>query len=141
MTPPFHEILKQIKPAVVGIGLLAEPADPFSLVVQGTGFVIDPSGWVMTNKHVAELLIQERGGRVGVRNSIARAVFFLEREEPKVIEGHRIDREYGAVTCPIGEVAAPPVGRHLLEASCARGGLVAELARRLDVLPPLGGEG
>jgi len=108
MTPPFHEILKQIKPAVVGIGLLAEPADPFSLVVQGTGFVIDPSGWVMTNKHVAELLIQERGGRVGVRNSIARAVFFLEREEPKVIEGHRIDREYGAVTCPIVEVAAPP---------------------------------
>src|SRR6267143_5499501 len=94
MTPPFHEILKQIKPAVVGIGLLAEPADPFSLVVQGTGFVIDPSGWVMTNKHVAELLIQERDGKVGVRNAIARAVFFLERAEPKVIEGHKIEREY-----------------------------------------------
>jgi S1-C subfamily serine protease len=108
MTPPFHEILKQIKPAVVGIGLLAEPADPFSLVVQGTGFVVDPSGWVMTNKHVAALLIQDRDGKVGVRNGIARALFFLERAEPKVIEGHRIDREYGALTCPIVEIAAPP---------------------------------
>ncbi len=108
MTPPFHQILKQVKPAVVGIGLLAEPADPFSLVVQGTGFVVDPSGWVMTNKHVAELLIQERDGKVGVRNAIARALFFLEREESKVIEGHRIDREYGALTCPIVEITAPP---------------------------------
>lgn len=108
----FHEILQQVKPAVVGIGLLADPADPFSLVVQGTGFVVDPSGLVMTNKHVAELLTQQRDGKIGVRNAIARAVFFVERSEPKVLAGHKIDREYGAVTCPIVEIAAPPGDLH-----------------------------
>jgi S1-C subfamily serine protease len=108
MAAPFHAILAQIKPAVVGIGLLADAGDPFSLIVQGTGFVVDPSGWVMTNKHVAELLIQHRDGKVGVRNAIARAVFFLERSAPKVIAGHKIDREHGAVICPIVEIAAPP---------------------------------
>ena len=90
MPARFHEILQQVKPAVVGIGLLANPGDPFSLVVHGTGFVVDPSGWVMTNKHVAELLIPQRDGKIGVRNAIARAVFFLERSEPKVLAGIRL---------------------------------------------------
>ena len=75
MTQHFCEVLEHIKPAVVGIGLLVNPVDPYSVVVQGTGFVIDPSGWIMTNKHVAQLLIHQGDGRVGVRNAIARAVF------------------------------------------------------------------
>ena len=104
----FHEILGQVKPAVVGIGLLSDPADPFSLVIQGTGFVVDSSGWIMTNKHVANLLLQERDGRVGVRNAIARAAFFLWRSEPKILAGHTIEREYGVLTCPITEIATPP---------------------------------
>jgi serine protease Do len=111
MALAFHEILQQIKPAVVGIGLLADPADPLSVVIQGTGFVVDPGGWVMTNKHVAELLLQERDGKVGVRNAIARAVFFIERTEPRVVEGHKFEREHGAAPCPIVEIAAPPGNR------------------------------
>jgi S1-C subfamily serine protease len=117
MTLSFHEVLPQIKPAVVGIGLLADPADPLSVVIQGTGFVVDPQGTgfvvdprglVMTNKHVAELLVQERDGKIGVRNAIARAVFFLERTEPRVVAGHTLERQRGAAPCPITAVSAPP---------------------------------
>jgi serine protease Do len=108
MPSSFQAVLQQIKPAVVGIGLLADPADPLSVVIQGTGFIVDPNGLVMTNKHVAELLIQERDGKIGVRNAIARAVFFLDRTEPRVVAGHRIEHEHGAAPCPITEVAAPP---------------------------------
>jgi S1-C subfamily serine protease len=104
----FPDVLQHVKSGVVGIGLLANPDDPLSVVIQGTGFIVDPSGLVMTNKHVAELLMTEREGKVGIRNAIARAVVFAERAEPRVVHGHAFERERGAAPFPIVEVTMPP---------------------------------
>jgi serine protease Do len=104
----FQDVLQRIKPAVVGIGLLADPSDPLSVVIRGTGFIVDPNGLVMTNKHVSELLMGKRDGKVGVRNAIARAVVFGERTEPRAVAGHKFERQWGAAPCPIIEVASPP---------------------------------
>jgi S1-C subfamily serine protease len=104
----FQEVLQRVKPGVVGIGLLADPNDPLSVVIRGTGFIVDASGLVMTNKHVSELLMGNREGKVGVRNAIARAVIFGERTEPRAVAGHKFERQWGAAPCPIIEVASPP---------------------------------
>jgi S1-C subfamily serine protease len=104
----FPDVLLRVKPAVVGIGLLADPSDPLSVVIRGTGFIVDTSGLVMTNKHVAELLMEERDGKLVVRNAIARAVVFVEKAQPRIIDGREFERERGAAPCPIIEVSAPP---------------------------------
>jgi len=105
---PSKTYFSAVKPAVVGIGLLADPNDSLSVVIRGTGFIVDPSGLVMTNKHVSELLMVDRDGRIGVRNAIARAVVFVDRTEPRAVAGHKFERERGPAPCPIIEVASPP---------------------------------
>jgi hypothetical protein len=74
----FRDVVTHIKPAVVGMGMLADEHDPISVVIFGTGFIVDRSGWIMTNRHVAENFIAERNGVIGVRNALARAVLFVD---------------------------------------------------------------
>jgi hypothetical protein len=52
-----RDVVATIRSAVIGLGLLADEHDPLSVVIIGTGFVVHPDGWVMTNRHVAELFI------------------------------------------------------------------------------------
>ena len=88
------------------MGLLLNPDDPLSVRIIGTGFFVDPSGWIMTNRHVAEAFMTERDGRIGVRNAIARAVVFAEgagRTIPGT--GERAIAGVGAIPCPIVETA------------------------------------
>ena len=64
----FVEAFDQIRSSVVGIGLRDDPKH----TIIGTGFVAHPSGWVITNRHVVEALLQQTtDGRVGLRNGAA----------------------------------------------------------------------
>jgi S1-C subfamily serine protease len=102
----FQDVVSKIKPAVVGLGLLTNPADPFSVVIIGTGFFVDPSGWIMTNRHVAEKFVTERDGRIGVRNTVARAVVFTEGTgRPIPGTNEKAVAGFGAIPCPIIETA------------------------------------
>jgi S1-C subfamily serine protease len=105
----FHEAIKDVKRAVVGLGLLADPQDPLSVVIQGTGFVVHPEGWIMTNRHVAELFFGEREGVYGVRNAIARAVVFVETLKPIPGTAGQPALHHGLAPCPVLEVAMPPI--------------------------------
>jgi len=107
----FQEVIKNVKPAVVGLGLLADAQDPLSVVIQGTGFVVHPEGWIMTNRHVAELFLVERDGIFGVRNAIARAVVFVETVRRLPGDTGQPVLHHGIVPCPILEVAMPPIER------------------------------
>ena len=88
------------------MGLLSNPDDPFSVFISGTGFCIHPSGWIMTNRHVAEKFATERHGRLGVQNSVARAVVFTEAAG-RTIPGtnEKAVAGFGAIPCPIIEVS------------------------------------
>jgi S1-C subfamily serine protease len=104
----FPDVVANIRPTVVGMGLLADQRDPLSVVILGTGFLIDDDGGIMTNRHVAEAFIGQGDRSLGVRNSTARAVLFVEaagRELPggrgKAVGG------FGSVPCPIVEITMP----------------------------------
>jgi S1-C subfamily serine protease len=103
---PFQDVVSKIKPAVVGMGLLQNPDDPLSVFIIGTGFFVHPSGWIMTNRHVAEKFVTVRDGKIGVRNTVARAVVFTDgagRPIPGINE--RAVAGFGAIPCPIIETA------------------------------------
>lgn len=105
----FPEIVANIRPTVVGMGLLADHRDPLSTVILGTGFLVDQDGWILTNRHVAELFVGQGDRRFGVRNALARAVLFVEAAGRELPGGHgRAAGGFGAVPCPIVEIAMPP---------------------------------
>lgn len=49
----FQEAYKKIRPSIVGLGFRKDP----EYKIIGTGFIIHPSGWIMTNKHVINTLL------------------------------------------------------------------------------------
>jgi len=102
----FREAIARIKPAVVGMGFLLNPDDPLSVVIIGTGFFVDPSGWIITNRHVAEQFVAERDGEIGVKNAIARAVVFADGVG-RPIPGRNASAVagVGVIPCPIIETA------------------------------------
>ena len=116
-TVPFPDIVESIRPSVVGMGLLANPRDPLSVVILGTGFLIDDDGGILTNHHVAEAFIGQGDRRVGVRNSVARAVLFVEASGRELPQGYgKAVGGFGTVPCPIVEITmaseAPDVAPH-----------------------------
>jgi serine protease Do len=59
--PSFSELVKQVAPAVVNIDVAKDSGNPRGLALpmgdrvqrgQGSGFIIDPSGYIVTNNHV-----------------------------------------------------------------------------------------
>jgi len=61
---------------VVGMGLIADPHDEFSVVILGTGFLVDNNGWIMTNRHVAEIFIGQ-GDQLENRGQTGRSPNFV----------------------------------------------------------------
>ncbi len=104
----FRDVVAKIKPAVVGLGMLEDERDPLSVVIVGTGFIVDPNGWIMTNRHVAELFLIERDGKVSVRNALARAVLFVDSTGQQIPHtGQPAKGGVGAAPFPIVEVSFP----------------------------------
>lgn len=109
MIVAFPDIVANMREAVVGMGLLADQRDPLSVVILGTGFLIDDDGGIMTNRHVAEVFIGQGDRRFGVRNSVARAVLFVEAAGRDLPGGRgRAVGGFGTVPCPIVEILMPP---------------------------------
>ena len=105
----FREVVQRIKPAVVGIGVLTDQRDPLSVVIFGTGFVVHPDGWIMTNRHVAEILVVEQNGVKGVRNALARAVLFVDATGREIAStGKKAVGGFGVAPFPIIEIRMPP---------------------------------
>lgn len=108
---PFPDIVESIRPSVVGMGLLADPRDPLSVIILGTGFLIDDDGAILTNHHVAEAFVGQGDRRIGVRNSVARAVLFVEASGRELPEGRgNAVGGFGAVPCPIVEITMASEG-------------------------------
>lgn len=74
----FRNGFKTIRPSLVGIGRRNDPEHQ----IIGTGFIVDETGWIMTNKHVLEPLLIKKNGKIGVRNDSA-VYFFIEKEAPE----------------------------------------------------------
>jgi S1-C subfamily serine protease len=53
----FQGAFKKIKPSIVGIGIRNDPT--YSIL--GSGAVLHPDGWVLTNRHVLEPLLNDDG--------------------------------------------------------------------------------
>ena len=71
MSSDFQQAFKNIRPSVVGIG----HRDNSGFHFVGTGFVFDSSGWIMTNRHVLEVLVKREGDKLKLR--LSDAVVFL----------------------------------------------------------------
>ena len=105
----FQDIVERIRPAIVGLGVLSDPEDELSVYILGTGFVVHPSGWIMTNWHVVEEFKGERDGVIGVRNAISRAVLFISAAGREIGQTGKIAvGGFGALPCPVVEIAWPP---------------------------------
>jgi hypothetical protein len=74
MTVDFRLAAQNLRRAIVGIGWRNDP----EFQIFGTGFLIDASGSIMTNRHVLEPLLDEKEHRV--RNDAA--AFLFVRAEP-----------------------------------------------------------
>jgi S1-C subfamily serine protease len=57
MSSDFQQAFINIRSSVVGIG----HRDNSGFHFVGTGFVFDSSGWIMTNRHVLEVLVEREG--------------------------------------------------------------------------------
>lgn len=95
----FQAAFKRIRPSIVGIGLRYDP----EYKIFGSGFIIHPHGWIMTNRHVLEhLLVKTENGKFGIKPNAA-AFLFIQAppEEGFVAVG-------GMVASQIIELAVPP---------------------------------
>jgi S1-C subfamily serine protease len=71
MNSDFQQAFKNIRQSVVGIGY----RDNSGFHFVGTGFVFDSSGWIMTNRHVLEVLVKREDDKLKLR--FGDAVVFL----------------------------------------------------------------
>jgi S1-C subfamily serine protease len=78
MNSDFREAYKIVRPSIVGIG----HTNGSELEIFGTGFLIDSSGWIMTNRHVLNPLLVEKDGKIGIASSAA-AFLFIKPKPPE----------------------------------------------------------
>lgn len=92
----FREAFNKIRYSVVGIGIRNDP----EYEIFGTGTIIHPSGWILTNKHVLDPLIDPKLNKIR-----ADAAAFLFIENPP--EGE-FDIVAGIGVASIVELTFPP---------------------------------
>lgn len=94
----FQNAYKTIRPSIVGLGFRNDP----EYRIIGSGFIVHEGGWIMTNKHVLDVLLTSKDGRVGLHPSAA-AFFFIKTEIEEGFVGAS-----GMVITNVIESACPP---------------------------------
>lgn len=94
----FQSAYKTIRPSIVGIGFTDFQGN---CQIIGTGFIVHQSGWIMSNRHVFEPLLDENNG---IKPNAAVMLFVNGIPDPNFVG------VVGVIPAKITELALPPNG-------------------------------
>ena len=101
MSSDFQLAFKTIRPSVVGIGY----RDNSGFHFLGTGFLIDSSGWIMTNRHVLEPLVDKEHDKIEPRLNATAFLFAQTKLEDNHFKNAGIQSiQIRQVIFPVDEV-------------------------------------
>lgn len=95
----FQLAYKTVMPSIVGIGFSDFQGNCHII---GTGFIIHPSGWIMSNRHVLEPLLINDNNQIGIRPDAA-VILFVKANPRSDLAG-----VVGVIPTKIVELAFPP---------------------------------
>lgn len=95
----FQFAYKTVRPSIVGVGFSDFQGN---CRVIGTGFIVHPSGWIISNRHVLEPLLYKNNDEIRIRPNAAVMLFVKANPSQNFIG------VAGVIPAKISELAFPP---------------------------------